>query len=305
MAVITTGSFPKELRPGVFAFTQMKYDEHKPFWPLMFERETSTMQYEELVSGNSFGLVPAKGQGDKIKYMAESQGAVTRATHVTRAAGYIITLEEATYNLYEKLGKQRGARLAAAFPRTKDKVAADFFNAGFSGSGNPTYGDGKTLFATDHPSLAGNYQNKLSVDADMSEASIEDLCVLIRKATDNVGNKIGLQPKRLMHSSDDMFNATRILESEKQNDTANNALNALKSKGAIPEHFDNPYLTDSDAFFILTDIATTDGLIYFDAIPFKLMMDNDSDTLNEKHFGFEAYSFTVGDPRAAFGSQGA
>ncbi len=301
MAVITTGSFPKELRPGVFAFTQMKYDEHKPFWPLMFNKETSHMQYEELVSGNSFGLVPQKGQGDKIKYMSESQGAVTRATHVTRAAGYIITLEEATYNLYEKLGKQRGARLAAAFPRTKDKVAADFFNGAFSGT---TYGDGKTLCATDHPSLAGNYQNELTVGADLSETSVEDLCVLIRKATDNVGNKIGLQPKRLMTSSDDMFEATRILDSEFQNDTSNNAINALRFSDKIPEHFDNPYLTSSDAFFIMTDIADTDGLIYFDAIPFKLMMDNDSDTLNEKHFGFEAYSFTVGDPRAVFGSAG-
>ncbi len=302
MAVITTGSFPKELRPGVFAFTQMEYDQHKPFWPLMFEKEDSHMQYEELVSGNSFGIAPAKGQGDKIKYAQESQGAVTRATHVTYAMGYIITLEEAKYNLYEKLGKQRGARLAQAFPRTKDTVATNVFNRAFNSS--YTFGDGIQLCSTAHPSLNGNYQNRATVDADLSEASLEDMCILIRKATDNVGNKIALKPKRLMVSPDESFTACRILESEWQNDTSNNAVNALKSKGIVPEHFDNPYLSGTDSWFVLTDIAKSDGLICFDAIPFQLMMDNDSDTLNEKHFGFAAYSFTVGDPRAVYGSNG-
>lgn len=301
MAVITTGSFPKELRPGVFAFTQMEYDQHQPFWPLMFEKEESNFQYEELVSGNSFGLAPAKQQADKIRYAQESQGNVTRATHVTYALGYIITLEEATYNLYEKLGKRRGSRLAAAFPRTKDTIAANVFNRAFNSS--YTFGDGQPLLSTAHPSLNGNWQNKLTVDADLSEASLEDVCILIRRATDNVGNLIALKPKRLMYAPEESFNACRILESELQNDSANHAINALKSKGSIPEHFDNPYLTTTDAWFVLTDIEASDGLLHFEAIPFKLMMDNDSDTLNEKHFGFEAYSFTCGDARAVFGSQ--
>lgn len=300
--VISTGNFPKELRPGVFSFTQMEYDEHEAFWPLMFEKKESSMQYEELVSGNSFSLAQAKNPADKVKFATESQGNTTRATHVLYALGYIITLEEARYNLYEKLGKQRGARLAKAFPRTKDTIGTNFFNRAFNSS--YTFGDGKSLCATDHPSMNGTYSNTLAVAADMSEASVEDVLIAIRTATDNMGNKIALQAKSMMYAPQNIFTAERILGSALQNDTANNAINALKSMSSIPEHFDNPYLTNGDAWFIRTDIGTDDGLICFDSIPFEIAMDNDSDTLNEKHIAYQGYSFTVGDPRSVYGTAG-
>lgn len=302
MGVITSGAFPKALRPGVFAFTQMNYNEHKPYFPLMFSTQTSTQGYEELVSGNTFGLMPVKDENGQISYATESQGNVTRSTHVVYAMGYAITFEEAKDGKYEAVGKRRGARLANSARRTKDTVGANVFNRAFNSS--YTFGDGKELCATDHPSLNGDWQNELTVAVDLSEQGIEDICVLIRKATDNVGNKANIKPKRLVYAPDEAFNATRILQSEKQNDTANNAINALKSKGAIPEHLDNPYLTDADAWFVLTDIDAMDGLIHFENTPFSTGVDNDGDTLNEKHFGYERYSFTCGDARAVFASGG-
>jgi hypothetical protein len=303
MGVITSGAFPKTLRPNVFSFTQLQYDEHKPLWPLMFKTQQSDLSYEELVSGNTFGLMPVKEEGQAIRYATESQGNVTRATHVVYAMGYAITMEEAMDNQYEKVGKRRGARLAASARRTKETVAANIFNRAFNSS--YTFGDGKELLATDHPSLNGNWQNELTTAADLSEASLEDICILIRKATDNVGNKIALQPVRLLYAPDNAFEACRILESEKQSGTANNDVNALKSKGMIPEHADNPYFDDADAWFVLTDISEMDGLIHFERKAFSMGVDNDGDTLNEKHFGYERYSFTCGDARAVFGSPGA
>ena len=304
MSIITTGAFPKNKRPGIFAFTQLEYKEHPEYWTQMFHRTTSKQLYEELVSGNTFGLVPSKAEANAIQYATESQANVTRSTHVMYAMGYKISWEEARADLYEKLGKRRGARLARSFKRTKDTVHANMFNRAFNSS--YTFGDSKELCATDHSTLFGNQQNELTTAADMSEASIEDLCILIRKATDNVGNKVDLQPKKLVYAPDNSFEACRILESELKNDTAQNAINALKSKGKIPEHFDNPYLDDADAWFILTDIAQTeDGLVHFEGAPFRMDVDNDSDTLVEKHFGFEYYSRTAGDFRAVFASPGA
>lgn len=303
MSVITQGAFPKNKRPGVFAFTQLEYDRHKEYWPMMFFRTTSEMMYEEAVAGNTFGLVPVKQEGGKIQYASESQAHTTRSTHAIYAMGYIITYEEARNNLYEKLGNQRGARLAKSFKRTKDTYHANMFNR--STTTGYTFGDGSTLLATDHATMIGNQSNKLAVDADMSETSLEDLCIQIRKVTDNVGNQIDLQPKKLVYAPDNSFEACRILESELKNDTAENAINALRAKGKIPEHFDNPYFDDSDAYFILTDIAQTqEGLVHFERDPFRMNMDNDSDTLNEKHFGFEYYSRTCFDFRAVFGSTG-
>lgn len=302
MGVITTTAFPKALRPGVFAFTQLMYNEHTPFWPELFNTQNSTLSYEELVSGNGFGLVPATDQGEQISYMTESQGNVTRSTHVKYAAGFAISFEEAHFNQYEKVGTRRGQRLATAFRRTEEVVHANFFNRAFNSS--YAFGDGKELCATDHPSLNGTWQNEPTVGVNLSEAAIEDMWTLMRKATDNVGNKVSLNPKLMVYGSSDAFNATRILESEKQNDTANNAKNALKSKGIIPKHMDNPYFDDGGEWFILADIAPTDGLIHFNAVPFRMMKDNDNNTLVEKSFGFMMYSVTVGDPRAVWGSPG-
>lgn len=302
MSVITTGSFPKSLRPGVYSWTQMKYNEHKPLHPLMFTEASSQMAYEELVAGNPFGLAPIKTQGGQVQYATESQANTTRATHITYALGFITTLEEAEDNLYEKLGKRRGARLAQSFVRTKETAGANVFNRAFNNS--YTYGDGVELCSTAHPTVAGNQSNELATAADMSEASIEDLCIQIRKATDPVGNLINLMPKRLAVAPANKFEAVRILKSELQNDTANNAINALRTTGVIPEMFDNPYFTDDDAFFILTDVSGDEGLIYFNRSSFRVGYDGDSGTLNEKTFGYERYSFTCGDWRAVYGSPG-
>jgi len=303
MGVITSGSFPANKRPAVFAFTQLQYKEHPEYWRECFYFTTSQLAYEEAVAGNTFGLVPVKGEGANISYASESQAHTTRATHVVYAMGYQITMEEADDDLYEKVGKRRGGRLAKTFVRTKETVHANLFNRAFNSS--YTFGDSTELCSTAHSTVAGNQSNKLATDADMTEASIEDLCIQIRKATDNVGNKIDLKPWKLLYAPDESFNATRILESELQNDTANNATNALRAKGKIPYHMDNPYLDDADAWFILTDIANTeDGLVHFQRRAFEVDMDKDSNTLNEKHFGYERYSRSCFDFRAVYGTSG-
>jgi hypothetical protein len=303
MSVITSGAFPKALRPGVFAFTMLAYKEHSPLWSDIFATRQSEQSYEELVSGNTFGLMPSKNEGAQISYASESQANVTRATHVVYAMGYAITMEEAMDNKYEKVGKRRGSRLANSEKRTKETVGANILNRGFNSS--YTYGDGKELLATDHPTLNGDQQNELTTAADLSEASLEDLLILMRKATDNVGNKVNLQAKRLVYAPDNAFEAQRLLASDKQPGSANNDTNAIKSLGKVPSHMDNPYLTDADAWFLLSDINEEDGLLHFNRVSPTMGVDNDNDTLNEKHFMYSRYSFTCGDWRAVWGSPGA
>lgn len=304
MGVITSGAFPKALRSEVFAYTQMMYKDLPEYWRELFYATSSELEYEELVSGNTFGLVPVKQQGANIQYAAENQANVTRSTHVFYAMGYINTIEERLNNRSKKLAMQRGTRLARSFIRTKEQVHANIFNRAFNGTF--TFGDGSAWMVSDHSTVNGNQSNVLAVAADMSEASVEDLSIQIRKTVDNVGNHVDLQEACLVYAPDNAPNACRILESELQNDTANNAVNYLRSKGRIPKHFDWPYLDDTDAWFILTDLAMTDeGLVHFGRAPFRMDVDNDSNTLNEKHFGYEYYSATIGDFRAGFGSPGA
>ncbi len=304
MAVITSGAFPKALRSEVFAYTQLMYKELPTYWTMLFYRTTSELEYEELVSGNTFSLVPVKSQGGNISYASESQANVTTSTHVVFALGYINTFEERLNNKSEKLANQRGARLARAFKRTNEQYHANILNRAFNATF--IFGDGSAWMVNDHTTVNGNQSNILAIAADMSEASIEDLTIQIRKEVDNVGNHNNREPACLVYAPDNSPNACRILESELQNDTANNAVNYLRSKGRIPKHFDWPYLDDTDAWFILTDLAMTEeGLVHFDRFGFKMDVDNDSNSLNEKHFGYEYYSATVGDYRSGYGTPGA
>jgi hypothetical protein len=151
--------------------------------------------------------------------------------------------------------------------------------------------------------LGGAWSNELNPSADFSEASLEDLAIQIMNATNPRGLKISLMPKRLILPTGLVFEAERVLKSQLQSDTANNAINALKSKGIIPEIAVNHYLTDPDAFFIKTNAPQ--GLTKFVREGVEFTQDNDFDTENAKAKVYFRESFTWGDPRTLYGSAGA
>lgn len=303
MTVITTGNFPKALRPGVKKWWGRAYDEHPVEYTVLFDEDTSDKSYEELVEATGFGLAPTKTEGAATTYDTESQGTLTRSTHVAYGLGFIITREEMDDNLYMEVGKQRSRALAFSFRQTKEVVAANIYNRAFNSS--YTFGDGKELLATDHPTLNGTQSNELSTSADLSEASLEDLSIQVSKAKNSRGLRIALRKRCLIVPPDLEFEANRIYNSVLQNDTANNAINALRATGAFPEGIKvNHYLTDSDAFFIRTALPSGTGLVCFNRVPISFDDDNDFDTKNAKFKGYERYSFTAGDFRALYGSPG-
>ncbi len=302
MSVISTGNIPKLLWPGLNAVWGRDYVEHPVEYTDLFDIETSDKNYEEDVELTGFGLAPIKPQGQAIAYDTESQSTVTRYTHIAYGLGFIITREEMDDNLYEKKGVTRTQALAFSFRQTKENVAANVYNRAFNSS--YTGGDGKELLATDHPSLAGNQSNELATPADLSEASLEDLCIQIMNATNSKGLRIALQPRSLIVPPALAFEATRILKSQLQNDTANNAINAMRSMGLFPEGIKvNHYLTDTDAFFIRTNVPQ--GMKMFQRVAAEFAQDGDFDTSNLKYKGYERYSVGWTDWRGLYGSPGA
>ena len=204
--VITTASHPKALWPGIKAWWGQTYAEHAVEYDKLFDKDTSNQNYEEDVQLSGFGLVPIKTEGQGVNYDSEIQGFVTRYTHIAYAMGYIVTKEELDDNLYESISKRRAAALAMSFRQTKENVAANIYNRAF----NSTYkgGDGVELCSTAHPNTTGGtFSNKLSVDADLSEASLEDALKIAKgigypviiKATAGGGGK-GM--RRVNHSSE-------------------------------------------------------------------------------------------------------
>lgn len=299
--VIMTSNHPKALWPGVKAWWGKAYNDHQTEYTDLFDTYTSDKAYEEIVQLTGFGVAPIKAQGAAITYDSEVQGPTTRFTHVAYALGYIVTHEEIKDNLYSEVSSTRAPALARSFRQTKERVAANVYNrattSGYTG------GDGIVLLSTAHVNTSGGtWSNKLSVDADLSEAALEDIAIQIMQATDDRGLTINLMPKKLIVAPANYFNAARILDTEKQPDTANNNINVLKANGVIPQVVVNHYLTDADAWYIRTDVPS--GMMYYEREGITFDQDNDFDTKNAKAAGYERYSFGWGDPRALYGSTG-
>ena len=300
--VITTGNHPKALWPGVHAWFGAKYDEHPDETVQIFDKMTSDMSYEEMVQSYGFGLAPIKTQAGGTYYDSHSQGFTARFTHVAYSLGYIVSREELADNKYGPTSMDRAGALAFSMTQTRQNVGANVLNRAF----NSTYqgGDAKELLATDHPlALGGVFSNELNPSADFSEASLEDLAIQIMDVLNPRGLKVSIMPKRLVAPTSLSFEAERVLKSTLQNDSANNAINALRSKGVIPEYAVNHYLTDTDAFFIKTNAPK--GLTWFDREPVEFKQDTDFDSDNAKAKAYMRFVAYWADPRGLFGSQGA
>jgi hypothetical protein len=300
--IINTGTHPKALWPGIKAWWGRLYNEHPEEWPMLFEQDTSHMNYEEDVQVTGFGLMPIKTEGSGTLYTSELQGFISRYVHLTYSLGYIVTKEELEDDLYEKVSKRRSASLAFSGRQTKENVAANVYNRAFNSSFQG--GDGVSLCNVAHPNTSGgSFSNMLAVGADLSEASLEDLIIQIMGATDDVGNLINIMPQRLLVPRQEWFNANRILKSVFQAGTANNDINVLKATGAIPGGIHvNHYFTSPHAWFLRTNCP--DGMKMYQRVAMTFEQDNDFDTDNAKAKCRERYSFFWTDPRGLFGSNG-
>ena len=300
--IITTASHPKALWPGIKAFWGQVYDEHKEEYSNLFDSDTSSMNYEEDVQLTGFGLAPVKSEGSGVAYDSELQGFTTRYTHVAYALGYIVTKEELDDNLYEQVSRRRSAALAMSFRQTKENVGANIYNRAFNG----TYlgGDGVALASTAHPNTSGGtFANKPSVDADLSEASLEDALTAVMGFQNDRGLLINVMPRSLVVARQNWWNANRIMKSAYTPTTANNAVNVLVATNALPEGIVmNHYLTSPNAWFVRTNIQN--GLKYYSRVGIQFDQDNDFDTMNAKAKGYERYSFGWTDPRAIYGVNG-
>lgn len=300
--IITTASHPKALWPGIKAWWGQVYDEHKEEYSQLFDSDTSSMNYEEDVQLTGFGLAPVKSEGSGVSYDSEVQGFTTRYTHIAYALGYIVTKEELDDNLYEQVSRRRSAALAMSFRQTKENVGANIYNRAFNG----TYlgGDGVSLASTAHPNTSGGtFANKPSVDADLSEASLEDALTAVMGFQNDRGLLINVMPRSLVVARQNWWNANRIMKSAYTPTTANNAVNVLVATNALPEGIVmNHYLTSPNAWFVRTNIQN--GLKYYSRVGIQFDQDNDFDTMNAKAKGYERYSFGWTDPRAIYGVNG-
>ena len=299
---ISRAQLLKELLPGLNALYGLEYDKYENEHSEIYETETSDRSFEEEVKLSGFGAAPVKAEGASISYDNAQEHYTARYNHETVAMGFSITEEAMEDNLYDSLSARYTKALARAMAYTKQTKAAALLNTGFTSFNS---GDGVTLFSTAHPTVGGGTNaNRLAVNADLNETSLEQAVIDISAFTDERGLLIAARPRKLIVPPALMFVATRLLQTELRTGTADNDTNALRSNGSIPEGYRvNHYLTDTDAFFITTDIPN--GMKHFVRTPMATAMDGDFDTGNVRYKARERYSFGVSDPLGMFGSPGA
>jgi len=300
---ISRAQLLKELLPGLNALFGLEYarygEEHKE----IYETETSERSFEEETKLSGFSAAPVKNEGSAIAYDNAQEAWSTRYTHETIALGFSITEEAIEDNLYDSLSARYTKALARAMAYTKQVKAATVLNNGFSAS--YPGGDGKALFATDHPLVSGGTNsNTPAVQVDLNETSLEAAVIQIAAWTDERGLLIAARPKKMIVPPALMFVADRLLETELRVGTNDNDINAIKNMGAVPEGYTvNHFLTDPNAWFLTTDVPN--GMKHFVRTPLQNSMDGDFDTGNVRYKARERYSFGWSDPLGMYGSQGA
>jgi len=299
---ISRAQLVKELEPGLNALFGLEYQSYANEHAEIFDTETSDRAFEEEVMLSGFANAAVKPEGQGVTYDDAQETFTARYTNETIALAFSITEEAIEDNLYDRLASRYTKALARSMANTKQVKAAAVLNNAFNS--NYAGGDGVELCSAVHPTIAGTFSNELAVSADLNETSLEQSLIDIAAFTDERGLKIAAKGMKLIIPSELQFTADRLMKSDQRVGTADNDINAIKNMGMIPQGYTvNHYLTDSDAFFIKTDVPN--GLKHFVRSPIKTSMEGDFDSGNMRYKARERYSFGWSDFRGIFGSPGA
>src|SRR5210317_827477 len=301
---ISRGQLVKELEPGLNALFGLEYKQYENQHAEIYATESSDRAFEEEVMLSGFASAQVKAEGSGVTFDNAQETFTARYTHETIALAFSITEESIEDNLYDRLASRYTKALARSMAQTKQVKAVNPLIQGLPTTNGYDSGDNVSLFNTDHPTIAGTVANTLATQADLNETSLEQSLIDIAAMTDERGLKIAAKGMKLIIPSELQFTAERLMKSAQRVGTADNDINALRSMGMLPQGFVvNNFLTDTDAFYIITDVPN--GMKYFERAPISTKMEGDFDTGNMRYKARERYSFGVSDPRGIFGVEGA
>ena len=301
---ISRGQLVKELEPGLNALFGLEYKRYENQHAEIYVTETSDRAFEEEVMLSGFANAAVKPEGSAVTFDNAQETYTARYTMETVALAFAITEEAIEDNLYDRLASRYTKALARSMANTKQIKSVDPLIQGLPTTNNFDSGDGVSLFNTAHPTIAGTVSNTLAVQADLNETSLEQSLIDIAALTDERGLKIAARGVKMIVPSELQFTAERLMKSQGRTSTADNDINAIASMGMVPQGYRiNNFLTDTDAFYIITDVPN--GMKYFERTPIRTAMEGDFDTGNVRYKARERYRFGVSDYRGIFGVEGA
>lgn len=304
MAIINTSSFSSDLLPLVKNWFG-EAEAMPSYYDKMVAVEKTDRAYHVEAIRDSLGVLQRKNEGTALTYDQSKEVFKPTYQAVAYALGFIITKEAIDDGMAIMKAKTFTKDFKASAMETRETIVANIFNNAFAAASvTMTNGDGKTMIANDHPTHAGTQSNLITGGSvDISEAALEQLRIDVRNAKNHRGIRTNLMINRLICSVNDEAEANRILYSDKRVLVADNDLNFLKANNTVPGGIvANPYLTDSDAFFVTT--TARDGVKLIVRQEPEIDQSGDFDTKNAK---FSVMMRLVGgwsDWRGVYGSAG-
>ena len=304
---ISRAQLVKELEPGLNALFGLEYNRYDNESAEIYVTESSDRAFEEEVMLSGFANADVKAEGQGVSYDEAQETYTARYTMETIALAFAITEEAIEDNLYDRLSSRYTKALARSMSNAKQVKAAAPLNNGLPGVAAASAfqtGDGKNLFATDHPTISGtDVSNTLATQADLNETSLEQALIDIAAFTDERGLRIAAKGVKMIVPSANQFNAERLMKSQGRTQTADNDINAINSMGMIPQGYRvNHFLTDADSWYIITDVPN--GMKHFERTPLTTSMEGDFDTGNVRYKARERYVYGCSDYRGIFGCEG-
>jgi phage major head subunit gpT-like protein len=252
MGVSRTTGFSNLLAPGLHEIFFNQYNQWPDEYSQIFNVMNSTRAYEEDAEVAGLGKLVSKGEGVSVTYDDPMQSTnKQKYTHSAFGLGFRVTEELHADDLYGII-KKMPASLARSAKQTTEVESFSVLNNAFNSA--KTGLDGVELCSTAHPNIAlggGPYSNRLATDADLSITSLQAAIELMESTTDDRDMNIMLKPKMLIIAPSNKWMARELLNSEKKPHTADNEINALSDEEL--KYFVGHYLTDSDAWFLVTD----------------------------------------------------
>lgn len=278
------------------------YNQRADEWKQVFtESKGIARNYHEEPVLYGFGAAPELPDGMPVTYQSGGILFVQRYLYKVYGLAFALTKVLVEDGDHIRIGQTYSKHLAQSLIETKETLCANImnrsFNAAFAG------GDGVSLINTAHPIVGGTFSNQLATAAALSQTSLEQLLIQIRNAVDNNGKRIRLNPKKLVVSPSNVFQAETLLKSTLRTGTADNDINAVKSMGLLEGGQANlSRITSTTAWWIQTDAP--EGLKVLMRRKLDKSMEGDFETDSTRYKATERYAVGFTDPRCLFGTAG-
>lgn len=295
---ITTDSLPRLLQLGVDKIIDDEKNAYQGPYKQLFKEVAHKKAFYEAVKTAGMQIAGISGEAQTISYDTYDQFWTKKWPMIKYEKSARVTLEHKIFNLYQDMVSIMGKEIAKGHMYNEDLQCANVLNSAFDVA--VTGGDGLPLASASHVLQAGGTGDNL-VTLDFDEDSLEQMCIKIHKIKNDDGLIGNYEAKDLVYPTDLMYEVQRVLQSQYTPNTANNAVNIVRTD--IKRAFEWKHLSDTDAFFVTTNADS--GLTLVRALPVQTESWKENKTRDVIVSAITMFRCLFEDWRCVVASQGA